>query len=185
MVVLNYNGAEILPKCLPSIVEASRKAFHPTTLTLLDNQSPDQSAEWARKEFPEIDVASAPKNLFLVSFNGYLKQIREDIAILMNNDIRVDQGFIDPLVRVFEKNPDAFLASPQVFSFDGSRYEGGRTQAKIKAGLFWSSAIFPGYESLVNQPGCTFASGFGAFHRKRFLELGGYDDLYLIGRAHV
>ena len=179
--ILNYNGADLLPKCLPSIVEASRKAFHPTKLTLLDNQSQDRSAEWAVKQFPEIDAVTSPRNLLLVSFNDYLKQADEDIAILMNNDIRVDANFVDPLVQIFEKNPDAFLASPRTFSFDGSRYEGGRTKAKIKAGFFWSSAVFPGYEAWVNRPGYTFASGFGAFHRKRFLELGGYDDLYLPG----
>ena len=181
IVVLNYNGARILPECLPSLVEAARKASSPTKLTILDNRSTDPSLEWVKARYPEIEIVTAPKNLLLVSNNDYLKQIDDDLVILLNNDIRVAPDFVDPLVQVFEKNPDAFLATPQTFSFDGARYEGGRTRARIRWGLFWSSGIFPGYVSLRDKPGYTFASGFGAFNRKRFVALGGYDDLYLPG----
>lgn len=181
IIVLNYNGLEILPGCLPSIVEAARRSAYPTTVTVLDNRSTDTSLEWVKENLPEVRRVTAPKNLFLVSFNDYFKQIEEDIVIPMNNDIRVDPGFVDPLVRVFEEHPDAFLASSQCFSFDGTRYEGGRSRAEIRWGLFWSSAIFPGSESRQNEFGYTFAAGFGALQRKHFLALGGYDDLYLPG----
>lgn len=181
IVVLNYNGQEILPKCLPSLVDAAKKATFPAKVSILDNRSTDQSTEWVKKEFPEIEVRNAPENRFLVSFNDYLKKVPEDIVILLNNDIRVNPHFIDPLVRPFEKNPDLFMTAPQTLSFDGSRYEGGRSRAKVRWGLFWSSSIFPGYKVLTDKPGNTFASGFGAFDRKKFLALGGYDDLYLPG----
>lgn len=181
IVILNYNGMELLPQCLPSLLAAAKKASHPTTVTLLDNRSTDGSAEWAEKQFPGLRIVRSPENLFLVSFNRYLAQIADDVAILLNNDIRVDENFVDPLVDVFERQPDAFLASPETFSFTGDRYEGGRTRAEMRYGILWSSAIFPGYESLRREGGATFASGFGAFHRQRFLALGGYDDLYLPG----
>ena len=181
IIILNYNGAELLPQCLPSILEAARRSSHPTRVTVLDNHSTDGGLEWARTHGPEARCVVARENRFLVSFNDYLREIDDDIAILLNNDIRVDAGFVGPLVRVFEKHPDAFLASSQVFSFDGKHYEGGRTRARVRWGFFWSNAIFPGHESLQNQEGYTFAAGFGAFHRERFLALGGYDDLYLPG----
>lgn len=181
IIVLNYNGTEILPCCLPSLVEAARKASFPTGVTLLDNCSTDRSVEWVRRNCPEVRVAQALKNRFLVSFNDYVQQIDEDIVILMNSDIKAEPHFVDPLVRVFVEHADAFMASPQSFTFDGSRYEAGRTRASIRAGIFWSSANFPGCEELSKQAGVTFASGFGAFHRKKFVSLGGYDDLYLPG----
>ncbi len=181
LIVLNYNGAEILSRCLPSLVEATARSSRPAQLTLLDNGSTDGSVGWARGRFPELSVVITPQNRLLFSFNDYVKTLDEDIVILMNNDIRVETDFMEPLVRVFEEQPDAFLAAPQTFSFDGSRYEGGRTRARIRWGLFWSSAFFPGWEALQQKPGWTFASGFGAFHRSRFLELGAYDDLYFPG----
>lgn len=181
IIVLNYNGREILPKCLPSLAEAARSSRFPTGLTILDNRSTDHSPEWVKGNFPEVRVVTAPKNRFLVSYNDYLKMIPDDIVILLNNDIRVEKNFVDPLVRIFQETPDIFLASPQCFSFDGKKYAGGRSKAEIRGGLFWSSAIFPGYEAQTAKGGYTFASGFGAFNRKRFLALGGYDDLYLPG----
>jgi ADP-heptose:LPS heptosyltransferase/GT2 family glycosyltransferase len=181
IVILNYNGTEILAECLPSFLEALRRSSHPAALTVLDNRSTDGSVAWLKTHFPEVETVVARENLLLVSFNDYVAQAKEDVVILMNNDIRVDSGFIDPLVRVFEERSDAFLASPQTLSFDGARYEGGRSRAKIRWGLFWSSSIFPGSEALQGKAGHTFASGFGAFHRKRFLALKGYDDLYLPG----
>lgn len=181
IVILNYDGMDLLPQCFPSVVEAARKASLPTQVVFLDNRSTDESPLWVQKNFPEATIFLAPANRFLCSFNNYLQVSDAEIAILLNNDIRVAPDFVDPLVAVFEKYPDAFLASPRVFSFDGSRYEGGRTKARVRAGFFWSSGVFKGHEALQEIPGYTFASGFGAFHRRRFLSLGGYDDLYLPG----
>ncbi|GEM_PF-506031 len=181
IVILNYNGAELLPRCLPSIVEAARKASPPAQVTILDNRSTDTGLDWVRKNFPEAKIFTAPENRFLSSFNDYLRQSDAEIAILLNNDIRVEADFVGPLVKIFEKHPDALLASPRAFSFDGSRYEGGRTKAGIRGGMLWSSGVFKGHEVLQHLPDYNFASGFGAFHRKRFLSLGGYDDLYLPG----
>lgn len=181
IIVLNYNGAELLPLCVPSLVQAAEQASFPTGITLLDNRSTDQGVAWVKKHFPQVAIQEASKNQCLVSYNEYLRTIEEDIVILLNNDMRVANDFVDPLVRVFEEHPDAFLASPQSFTFDGTRYNSGRSRAQIRWGLFWSSVIFPGYEILKEIEGPTFASGSGAFERKRFLALGGYDDLYLPG----
>ena len=183
IIILNFNGIDLLPRCLPSIVEAAQKASYPTRVTILDNRSQDQSLDWVKTHFPTVQVMISEKNRFLVSFNDCLRTVDDDIVILFNNDIRVDHNFVDPLVKIFENNPDAFLASPQCFDFEGKHYEGGRTRAEIRWGAFWSAARFPGFEALTQKPGYTFATGFGAFHRKRFLLLGGYDELYLPGIA--
>jgi GT2 family glycosyltransferase len=52
----------------------------------------------------------------------------------------------------------------------------------MRFGVYWSTALYPGHESSVDTPGPTMAGGFGAFDRKKFLALDGYDDLYLPGR---
>ena len=181
IVVLNYNGEELLPLCVPSLVIAAEQATFPTGVTLLDNRSTDKSVEWVKSHFPQIAIVRARENQCLVSYNEHLSTIEEEIAILLNNDMRVAPDFVDPLVRIFEEHPDAFLASPQSFAFDGAKYNSGRSRAEIRWGLFWSSVIFPGYETLKEKEGPTFASGTGAFHRKRFLRMGGYDHLYLPG----
>ena len=119
IVILNYNGVDLLPRCLPSIVEAAQKASYPVQVTVLDNRSQDQGLNWVKTHFPSVQVVVSEKNRFLVSFNDYLRTVDDEIVILLNNDIRVDPNFVDPLVKIFENNPDAFLASPQCFDFEG------------------------------------------------------------------
>ena len=128
-----------------------------------------------------MEFVKAPQNLVLCSYNDYLKKIKEPVTILLNNDIRVDKDFIDPLVRKFQEDPQTFLAAPRVMSFDGKSIEAVDSRWKLKYGMLWSSARYPGYESHAMVPGRTSASGFGAFSREKFLELGGYDLRYLPG----
>lgn len=181
IVILNYNGEEMLAKCLPSISEAVRHAKTPTAVTILDNLSADKSEEYVRKNFLEMEFVRAPENLVLCSYNEYLKKMTEPIAILLNNDIRVDKNFIDPIAEKFEDDPKTFLVAPRIYSFDGKFIEGVDTRARMKFGMFWASARYPGYEAHTMVPSSTFASGFGAFSREKFVELGGYSMLYLPG----
>jgi len=181
IVILNYNGEEMLARCLPGLLEAMRFAKTTTAITILDNLSSDKSREYVRKNYPEMEFVTAPENSVLCSYNDYLKTISESIVILLNNDIRVDKGFIDPMVEKFNEDPATFLVAPRVMSFDGKTIEAVDTRAGMKFGMFWASARYPGYEAHTMVPSKTFASGFGAFHREKFLELGGYDRRYLPG----
>ena len=181
IVILNYNGEDMLGRCLPSLLEAVRIAKTPTAVTILDNLSADKSEMFVRTNYPQIEFVRAPQNLVLCSYNDYLKKIAEPIVLLLNNDIRVDKDFIDPLVEKFDEDPMTFLAAPRVMSFDGKTIEAVDTRAKMKFGMFWASARYPGYEAHTMVPSVTCASGFGAFSREKFVELGGYDSLYFPG----
>ena len=180
IVILNYNGEALLPECLPSIVKAAQKARFKTTVTLLDNLSQDRGLDYAAK-FPEVEIVKAPENKILCSYNDYLPQIQDPVVIFLNNDIRVDENFVDPLVEPFVRDPQTFLAAPRVMSFDGRVTEAARAKAGIRFGLFWCNARYPGYEKEANQPSDTFSSGFGAVSREKFLALGGYDPRYFPG----
>lgn len=181
IVILNYNGEKMLAECLPSIVEAARAAKAPTAVTVLDNLSTDQSEAYVRTNFPGIEFVKAPQNLVLCSYNDYLEKVAEPIVILLNNDIRVDRGFIDPMMEKFEEDPSTFLVAPRIHSFDGKTIEGVDSRLGLKYGMLWCSARYPGYEARAMVPSRTAVSGFGAFSREKFLELGGYDRRYLPG----
>ena len=150
VVILNYNGEEMMAKCLPSLVEAVRHAKTPTAVTILDNLSTDQSEAYVRKNYPGMEFVKAAENRVLCSYNDYLKTISEPVAILLNNDIRVDKDFIDPLVKKFQEDPATFLAAPRVMSFDGKTIEAVDTRARMKFGMF--------IVSLANQRNVTATS---------------------------
>lgn len=181
IIVLNYNGEALLPRCLPSIIEAKKASKHPARVTVIDNESTDNSLDVLKRYSDEIDVVPC-KNRVLCSFNDVVAVQEEEIAILLNNDIRVDPGFVDPFVRVFQDNEDAFMAAPKCFEFSGERLEGGRSKGFIKFGWFGALSRFPGWKNEIDEFGYSFQSGFGAVRKDRFVELGGYDDLYLPGR---
>ena len=182
IVVLNFNGGSLFLQCLPSLVASLKNTKHQAGLTVLDNGSTDGCDREAQKIFPDIRVWYAKENRVLCSYNDYLVTSACDIAILLNNDIRVDEKFVDPLVVPFEKSSEVFMVTPRCLSFDGKKHEGGITKFRMRYGIFWASSRYPGYEKDVDQRHWTMAAGYGAFDRKKFLELGGYDSLYLPGR---
>jgi GT2 family glycosyltransferase len=180
IIVLNYNGEALLPLCLPSIIEAKNASKYPVSITIIDNESTDNSLEILRSYNDQVDVVSHENRVFC-SYNDVLRSLDDDIVVLLNNDIKVAPDFIDPLVEVFEEKPDAFLVGPKVFTFDGKRYEGTLSKWWIEAGVLKASSRFQGYEKLIDKESITAQAGFGAFDREKVLEIGGYDDLYLPG----
>ncbi|MEI8349183.1 MAG: glycosyltransferase family 2 protein [Candidatus Omnitrophota bacterium] len=179
--ILNYNGINLLKECLPSIIAARRVSKQECAVTVLDNQSTDASVNFLKDNFSEIGIYIAKENKVLCSFNEFASKSDADILILLNNDIKVDEHFVDPLADIFQKHSDAFLVGPKCLMFDNKTYDGSRSLWWIDKGIFKASSRYKGFEKDIDIEGYTMQSGFGAFDRKKFLELGGYDDLYLPG----
>ncbi len=179
--VLNYNGAEYIVDCVESLFQAIDKSSHACQLFVIDNCSTDQSLPLLQSRFPQLRIHSMAQNNVLCSFNEPVAQSEASIVFLLNNDLKAESNFIDPLVSVFQKADDVFFAAAKSFLFDGS-YEGGRSTAFVSFGLFGTSCRFKNYEEYINRSGITFSAGFGAYDRKKYLEIGGFDDLYLPGR---
>ncbi len=180
VVVLNYNGEKLLPECMPSIIKAKSDTKHDVKINVIDNESTDNSIDVLKRWSGEVSVIPH-KNEFLPSFNDVVANLQSDLVVLLNNDIKVDSKFIDPMADVFLGYSDVFMVAPKVLTFDGTD-ENGATLAKVRMGLFWSSASPRFYKDGINNFSYTFSSGFGAFDRKKFVLLKGYDKLYLPGR---
>ncbi|MFH1665267.1 MAG: glycosyltransferase family 2 protein [Candidatus Omnitrophota bacterium] len=181
IIVLNYNGETLVPECIPSIIAAKHASQYQVNITVIDNESTDRSLEALGRFGSEIKVVKH-KNEVFCSYYDIVKDQPEEIAVLLNNDMKVDPGFIDPMVKVFESKEDAFLAAPKCYNYDGTALEGGRSKGFIKFGWFGALARYPGWEEELDRPDHTFQSGFGAVRKDRFLALGGYPRLYLPGR---
>jgi N-acetylglucosaminyl-diphospho-decaprenol L-rhamnosyltransferase len=180
VIILNYNGEDLFARCLPSLIQAKKCSRHNVNLHVIDNESTDGSLQRLKEFGAELQVIPH-KNRFLCSFNDVVSGLKSDVVVLLNNDIKVDTQFIDPLAEVFLRQENVFLAAPKVCGFQAQE-EGAYTRVKVNYGLFWSSALFEHWQKHVDSFSYTFSSGFGAFDRKKFLELGGYDDLFLPGR---
>ncbi len=179
ILILNFNGKDLLEKFLPSFETAVRRSRFSCVLSVLDNNSADGSAEFIGRHFPGVVVHRIKKNKVLCSYNEVAQKLEEDILILMNNDCMVHEDFIGPLVEPFRKEADLFLTQPAFYNADGSMVECANAVGGIRWGLFWAKTArcSPG----VTKPTITLSAGMGAVDRKKFLMLGGYDPLYLPG----
>lgn len=175
IIILNYNGRKLLEKYLPSIIKASKKSMHHCIVSIIDNKSEDDSTAFVRKNYSDVILYEASENKVLCSFNEYLKKIDDNIVIFLNNDIRVDEGFVDPLVSHFE-DKDVLFVAPKEYSMSGI-YQGNLNRLVFKFGLLYTAVQKENYDKAQYD---SSVHG-GAFDRAKFLELGGYDDLYLPG----
>ena len=172
ILILNYNGLSLLKKFLPSVVEAAAESCYDCKVTVLDNASHDGSIEYVRAQFPQVDIYEAAKNKVLCSYNEALLHYQEDIAVLLNNDIKPEKNFIDPLVEPFLNDSSVFFTASH----------GDCPVVRVHWGIFSGELEGEDYLRKLERQGVSFSAGIGAFDRKKFNQLGGYDELYLPGR---
>jgi N-acetylglucosaminyl-diphospho-decaprenol L-rhamnosyltransferase len=177
VLVLNYNGEDLLRECLPSVVEAVAQSSVPARLSVVDNASADGSWAWLKKEFPQVGWIPRKTNSILYAYNEVAAMVDEDFVLLLNNDIKVEPNFIGLLFDAMRALPHAFAASPRHVDFRG-RYNGGMNRCGRRLSLAWAGPDYPGCEADSKRPGQTLFTGNGLFRRDKFLALGGFDRLY-------
>lgn len=182
VLVLNYNGRQLLEECMPSIVQAAECATVPCRVVVIDNDSTDDSRDWLASHWPEVTCLHEP-NRGLASFNHVLENRAEPFAILLNNDVKLAPDSIDPLIQELSRKPDALFAAPFCLAFDDVTYEGMRTRVRDRFGLIQGVCRVPGHERHMHRADLTASAGpVLAVDREKFLALGGYDPIYFPGR---
>ncbi len=177
IVIPNWNGRELLAKYLPTVVEAA--AGNPANeVIVVDNGSTDGSAEFVRGTFPSVTVLALEMNLgFGGGCNAGVRAARNDVVVLLNSDMRVEPGFLAPLLDAFT-DERVFAAACQIFFSDPNkiREETGLTQGWWRRGAL---RVRHRADDAVTGPYPCFYGGGGscAFDRRKFLELGGFDEL--------
>ena len=110
VIILNWNGLRLLKEFLPSAVRFSIDSR--TDLFVADNGSTDASLEWVRSEYPQVNILSLEKNYgFAEGYNRAIEATRYPYTLLLNSDVEVSEGWIDPLLDYMEANPDVTLLS--------------------------------------------------------------------------
>jgi GT2 family glycosyltransferase len=113
VVILNYNGKKFLEQFLPSVIEHSRSA----EIIVADNGSTDDTLSFLRDTFPSVRVISISENLgFCGGYNFALKQVEATYYVLLNSDVEVTAGWIDPILQLFESNPSIGAIQPKILS---------------------------------------------------------------------
>lgn len=127
VVILNWNGAEMLRRYLPSVVKYSGEDAE---IWVADNASTDDSVEVVRNEFPTVKTLCLDQNYgFAEGYNRALSKIKAEYFVLLNSDVEVTPGWLQPLTDFLDKNPDVVAVQPKLLKEDN-----GHTQRFEYAG---------------------------------------------------
>lgn len=194
LLVLNFNGRDLLAECLPSVVRAASRSRHTCRVAVVDNSSTDDSLALVKSQFPEVTVF-VRSNRGLCSYNDVLAELDSPVAVLLNNDIKLAAECVDRLVEPLLSNcggrssdggeggRPCFLTAPLCWLFDGRTYEGLQTAVRWRCGLVQALCDYPGHERSIFAARRTASAGaVMAVDRQKFLGLGGFDPVYLPGR---
>lgn len=112
--ILNWNGQQLLEKFLPGVVEHSA---HLADIVVIDNNSSDHSIEWIRNNFPSVEVIQNDSNGgFAAGYNVGLRRIEADLFVLLNSDVEVTSGWLEPLLSTLNQ-PGVVAAQPKIRSY--------------------------------------------------------------------
>ena len=182
IVILNFNGKHFLQQFLPSVMEFSEGA----EIVVADNGSTDQSAEFVKDKFPEIEVMRINENKgFCGGYNTVLKQVQATYYVLLNSDVEVTSNWLQPVINLMDSNPTIAAAQPKILSYRNKtrfEYAGAAGGLIDRLGYpFCRGRIFDSMEEDHGQYNDTvpifWASGACLFIRAdRFHEMGGLDE---------
>ena len=114
VVILNYNGSELLKKFLPSVIAYSQEA----RIVVADNGSTDNSLTMLAREFPGVELIDTGRNLgFCGGYNYALKNITEEYSVLLNSDVEVTEGWLSPLIKTLDQHPGSAAIQPKILSY--------------------------------------------------------------------
>lgn len=155
VVVVNYNTAGLLERCLEALRASSLD--RPCTVIVVDNGSRDGSVELVRERFPEVLLLQVGRNIgFARANNLALRRVLALVAehdrgghavLLLNSDCFVEPHTIQRLVAVLDSEPGVAVAGPKLVLQDGRLDLACRRSFPSPGSAFWKltglASLFP------------------------------------------
>ncbi len=116
VVILSWNSLGWLQRFLDGVV---RYSLSPETeLYVADNGSTDGSSDWISKSFSGVRIIRLDKNHgFAGGYNLALQKIDAKYYVLLNSDVEVTEGWLEPLINHLDQNADVASCQPKIKSF--------------------------------------------------------------------
>ncbi|ALU74545.1 glycosyl transferase family 2 [Tenacibaculum dicentrarchi] len=115
VVILNWNGKQLLAQFLPSIVNFS---VNQADIYVADNASSDDSIAFIRQNFPTVKIVENSSNGgYAKGYNDALQHINADIYCLVNSDIEVTKNWLTPVLDIFKKEENTAIIQPKILDF--------------------------------------------------------------------
>lgn len=116
VVILNYNGKKFLEQFLTKVIASCDPTL--AEVIVADNASTDDSVAFMRERFPEIRLIENGSNGgFATGYNVALRQIEAQYYVLLNSDIEVAPGWIEPVIAMMDADPQMAACQPKIRSY--------------------------------------------------------------------
>lgn len=116
VVILNWNGCDMLRSFLPSVVSLS--AVDGAVVYVVDNGSTDASVEMLRREFPSVRLILLKENRgFADGYNLALQEVEAEYVVLLNSDVEVTGHWLRPLADYMDAHPEVAACQPKILSW--------------------------------------------------------------------
>ena len=192
VVILNWNGKQLLEQFLPAMLEYSTDEAN---IYVADNNSPDDSVEFVKANFPAVKIIQNEINGgYAKGYNDALQHIDADIFALVNSDIEVTKDWLKPIISEFERSRETVAIQPKILDFkDQSKFEyagAGGGYIDFFGYPYCRGRIFSDLETDNGQYNDTkeifWASGACFFIRKEvFHQLSGFDEDYFAHQEEI
>lgn len=192
IVILNWNGQSFLEKFLPSVTGSS---YANKTVIVADNASTDGSVAYLQAQWPQVRIIQNTVNEgFAKGYNTALKQVQSDYYVLLNSDVEVTPGWIEPVIALMESDPAIAACQPKLRAYhQPTQFEYAGASGGWIDGLgypFSRGRIFDICETDRGQyddaAPCFWASGAALFVRSGvYHQLGGLDAYFFAHQEEI
>lgn len=194
VVVLNYNGQELLERYLPSITELEYKSYD---VFVVDNNSSDNSVAFLKSNYPQVQIVELQENVGISGGYSAGAEAAGDVDYywFLNNDVRVAPSSLDKLINRIESNQKAGIVFPRINEMGSETIQSLGYQKDL-----FGYGAYPDIGKGRTEPPFTcpreIVHGMGAamlVDREVYREVGGFDtgnflyggDTYLCQQAWV
>lgn len=119
VILPNYNGKNLLEQNLPSIYAALKHANIEYEIIVTDDCSTDDSLDFLRIHYPEINVISTDTNLgFSGNCNHGIKQANKKLTCVTNTDVSFDINYFKKAIPYF-KDENLFAVKGKILNYEG------------------------------------------------------------------
>ena len=185
IVIPTWRGRDLLRAYLPSVVAATdfyrRHQGFQSEIIIVDDASGDDTISWLKQDYGErVRIVQHCRNLgFCAACWTGFKQARFPIVLLLNNDVRLEENCIAPLVEHFA-DARVFAVTGKMYNQKGDVFCNGGKIGRFRRGM-WSSYenydVLPSAQTHTELLSFAAIAAFSAYDRDKFLKIGGFEPM--------
>ena len=125
LIIVNFNGASFIGECLNSIFNQTYKNIQ---VLVVDNNSSDESVKFISENYPEVEVLLNRQNkgyggaINKAVKKGLKKYGNIDYFGILNNDLRLDDEWLESLINYGEQKEQCGILAGKMFIYHWPKY---------------------------------------------------------------